>query len=342
MIRRGPRTTNGQDDLAPNSGASGRAQLGAQQGGSCAPTSGARRSGALASAMEVAIISLVALAAWGARPAKPSPSMPHVNVCHPNVCFLTKQAHDEYACQAGCEWDDPLDAENDTVIQFEAKALLRFENNIHWMYKDSNGYVTVGIGHLIMNATDAESLPFYNRDTGKPATKLEIDAAFNAVNAALPGLNASKYENLSNLSLGDADIQDILSDQLEGFTEKLNAWFPDYENYPAKARAALLDMAYNPGNKGLLRGWPRLVNATKAYDWVIAGGESARHPVNIDRNRDIRQWFNDAAAWESGAVARQALCGVQPPDAGDPTIAPAHAAAKPAAAVRPVPRSGER
>jgi len=38
--------------------------------------------------------------------------------------------------------------------------LLESEANIPWMYCDSRGNVTVGIGHLIPNAEAATKLPF--------------------------------------------------------------------------------------------------------------------------------------------------------------------------------------
>lgn len=312
------------------------------------PTS--RRSSLLAGALELAIIALVATVAWGAKPTKPQPVMPHVNVCHPNVCFLTQQAHDAYACEAGCQWDDPLDAENNTVVEFEATKLKGFENDIPWMYKDSNNFVTIGIGHLISNVHDAELLPFYNKDTGKPATTAEIDAAFSAISSEPPNKPANFYKNVTNLVLHDSDIHSILMKQLQGFTKDLKHWFPDYENYPATARVALLDMAFNPGKKGLVMGWPTLVGATRAYDWETAGDQSARKPTNPARDAKVKQWFEDAHTWEVEALAKQALCGPQPPDLpqptdpGLPTIGqppPIRAAAEPATAGSPPAKTKE-
>lgn len=276
------------------------------------------------------------------KPKKPVqvPTMPHVNVCHPDVCFPTQKAHDEYACMHACQWDDPLDAQNDPVIQFEYTNLQTFEGDVPWMYLDSNGYVTVGVGHLIANAKDAEALPFYDVKTGKKATKAEIDAAFAAVSAATPGMPSHAYQGLTGIVMHESDIQNLVVTQLNSFTADLKQWFPDYENYPAKARAALLDMAYNPGKLGLLSGWPTLVAATRAYNWQVAADQSARKPHNKERDATIKSWFEDAANWEVSALAKRALCGVQPPDqppssgpvSSGPVVAPA---AEPARAGSP-------
>lgn len=270
----------------------------------------------MAALFQLGIISLITAVAWGARPKPPPFQMPHVNVCHPNVCFLTQQAHDAYACQAGCQWDDPLDAENDTVIDFELKFLEQpdIENDVPYMYQDSKGNVTVGIGHLISNKTAAEALPFYNATTGKKAAKAEIDAAFDAVQSAPKGLYANKYEQFSDLVMHQSDITALALKQLNESTAELKTMFPDYENYPAKARVALLDMMYNLGAYRLHVKFPHFDAAVRAYAWDIAAVQSHRNGIQSARNDAIKGWLQDAANWEVDAFANQALCGVQPPD----------------------------
>lgn len=238
------------------------------------------------------------------------PTQPHVAICHPNICFLTQKDHDQYACDHACQWDAPLDADNDTVIDFELKFLERsdIENDVPYMYLDSTGNVTIGIGHLVASKKAAELLPFYNAKTGKRATKTEIDAAFDAIQAAPEGLYASKYKKFTNLVMRQSDIEAIALTQLNEFTSDLKQMFPDYENYPAKARAALLDMMFNLGPHKLLYEFPHFDGAVRAYAWNIAAVQSHRKGIQAARNNAVKTWLQEAAAWETKALAAQAAC----------------------------------
>jgi GH24 family phage-related lysozyme (muramidase) len=51
------------------------------------------------------------------------------------------------------------------------KKIELYEGNIDHMYLDSNGFVTVGVGHMIPNAGHAAGLTFYVRKTAVPATE---------------------------------------------------------------------------------------------------------------------------------------------------------------------------
>lgn len=313
-------------------------------------TSGSRSTGAKAMrtlligmTLAAAIAALAMTDAWAKakRPKSPKPfppiaTRPHVEICHPDVCFITQQAHDQYACDHACQWDDPLDADNDTVIDFELKFLERsdIENDVPYMYLDSVGNVTVGIGHLISNKAAAEALPFYNAKTGKKATKAEIDTAFDAVQNAPTPHAAGFYQSYSDLVLHQPDITSLAQKQLNEATADLKTMFPDYENFPAKARAALLDMMYNLGAYRLRVRFPHFDAAVRAYAWDIAAVQSQRN-VQKARNDAIKGWLQDATSWETEAFARQALCGVQPPDL-PPTSGPVSSGPVVAPAARPV------
>lgn len=53
------------------------------------------------------------------------------------------------------------------------KKLVQYEGNIPHMYLDANGFVTVGVGHLIETTEEAEKLPFIQKSTKKQATDKE-------------------------------------------------------------------------------------------------------------------------------------------------------------------------
>jgi hypothetical protein len=65
-----------------------------------------------------------------------------------------------------------------------AQDLARFEGSKAFMYQDSRGYVTTGVGHLLRTEAEAQKLPWVNSATGKPATDTEIDALARAPGAA--------------------------------------------------------------------------------------------------------------------------------------------------------------
>lgn len=55
--------------------------------------------------------------------------------------------------------------------------LVEWEGKVPWMYLDSKGLVTVGVGFYLKDVTQAQALPFINMSTGNPATADEIKSA---------------------------------------------------------------------------------------------------------------------------------------------------------------------
>lgn len=89
----------------------------------------------------------------------------------------------------------PGDPDMTTVTAYvELKNKIElYEGNIDHMYLDSNGFVTVGVGHMIPNATHAAGLAFYVRKTGAPATEEQRKAEFEAVSKETKGKVAGWY-----------------------------------------------------------------------------------------------------------------------------------------------------
>jgi hypothetical protein len=57
---------------------------------------------------------------------------------------------------------------------------------------------------------------------------------------------------------------------------------------------ALLDMAYNLGPEGLLKGYPKMIRAVETGAWAEAAAESARGGINAARNAWTRQQMMSA------------------------------------------------
>lgn len=96
-----------------------------------------------------------------------------------------------------------------------------YEGNIDHMYLDSNGFVTVGVGHMIPNATHAAGLAFYLRKPGAPATEEQRKAEFEAVSKETKGKVAGWYKSKTTLFMKPADIDALTKEHIESFEKEL-------------------------------------------------------------------------------------------------------------------------
>lgn len=162
-----------------------------------------------------------------------------------------------------------------------------FEGCVPWMYRDSVGKVTVGVGLMLPDAAAACALPF--EAASVPATAQQIEAEFARV-AALPlGRLPSFYRTAASLELPEPVIDARLSAVLEGFEATLRARITGYDALPDAVKMALLDMAYNLGPAGLLDGYPRLIHALESGAWAAAAAQCAREGINTARNAWTQQ-----------------------------------------------------
>jgi len=166
--------------------------------------------------------------------------------------------------------------------------LKSFEGCVPWMYRDSVGRVTVGVGLMLPDAAAACALPFHTAD-GSAATAQQIAAEFARVHALTMAKLPSYYRTGGSLELPEAMIDEKLSAVLRGFEATLRAHFTSYDLLPNGVKMALLDMVYNLGPAGLLEGYPRLIQAVETGAWAQAAAECARGGINAARNAWTRQ-----------------------------------------------------
>lgn len=174
-----------------------------------------------------------------------------------------------------------------------------FEGAIPYMYLDTGGNVTVGVGNLVASADAAKQLGFVSRaDPGAgAAAPTAIQSDFDNVNRQTPGKSAGYYKQFTRLDLPDAIISSLLSARVTQFTAQLTAAFPDFESYPDEACAAIFDMGFNLGVSGLTSKFPTFCKAVRARDWATAALQCHRAPpVNDHRNNWTRARFEQAAA----------------------------------------------
>lgn len=177
-------------------------------------------------------------------------------------------------------------------IEQSLTKLKEFEGYIPWMYRDTVGKVTVGVGLMLPNAAAAEALPFALN--GHPATPTEIAAEFARVDAMTLGRAAAFYKTPTSLELSQATIDAKLTAVLEGFEADLRKQLLHYDALPDDVKMALLDMIYNLGPAGLFRGFPHLIAAVEAGSWTQAAAHCIRRGPSAARNAWTREQFLSA------------------------------------------------
>lgn len=175
--------------------------------------------------------------------------------------------------------------------------LKEFEGVFSYMYVDTTGNVTVGVGNLLANAAAAQALAFIRRATpAVAASAAEIQAEFDQVSQQTPGRMAPFYKQFTTLDLPTSVIDALLDSRVDEFTTALCRSFPDYNSYPAPACAALFDMAFNLGLGKLTSGFPHFCAAVKSKDWNTAADQSKRGGIGDSRNAWTKAQLQAAAA----------------------------------------------
>jgi GH24 family phage-related lysozyme (muramidase) len=176
-----------------------------------------------------------------------------------------------------------------SYLEQSLKQLEIFEGSIPWMYRDTAGKVTVGVGLMLPNAAAATRLGF--EIGGQTATEAQILAEFVRVDALPMGRPALFYRGANQPELPQPVIDALLTTVLTGFEGELRAALTGYDSLPESVKMALLDMAYNLGPAGLLHGYPRLITAVKAGNWSQAAANCERIGPGAARNQWTRQMF---------------------------------------------------
>jgi GH24 family phage-related lysozyme (muramidase) len=170
--------------------------------------------------------------------------------------------------------------------------LKEFEGCVPWMYRDTVGKVTVGVGLMLPDAKAAEALPFVVGT--RAATPEEIAAEYARVDAMAMGRASPFYKTPASLVLTQQTIDAKLTSVLGGFEADLRGHFPHYDALPDGVKMALLDMIYNLGPAGLFKGFPHLVAAIQTGAWTQAAQHCMRRGPGEARNAWTREQFLSA------------------------------------------------
>jgi GH24 family phage-related lysozyme (muramidase) len=172
--------------------------------------------------------------------------------------------------------------------------LKEFEGCVPWMYRDTVGKITVGVGLMLPDAKAAQTLPFLAGT--RAATPEEIAAEFTRVDALTAGRSSSFYKAPGCLELTQQTIDAKLSAVLQGFEADLRTQIPHYDTLPDCVKMALLDMIYNLGPVGLFKGFPHLMAAVDTRAWTQAAAHCIRRGPSAARNTWTREQFLNALA----------------------------------------------
>jgi GH24 family phage-related lysozyme (muramidase) len=182
--------------------------------------------------------------------------------------------------------------------------MKEFEGNYSYMYLDTTGNVTVGVGEMLPNAAAAQKFAFVRRAdaTAKPpvlpgpATNDEKKLDYDNVKKQTAGRLATYYQQFTKLDLPQSVIDATVTAEVFQFTVSLVATFPDFNSYPNEACAAIFDMAYNLGIAGLTSKFPTFCKAVKDKDWATAAKECQRGGIGDSRNDWTKAQFEKVAA----------------------------------------------
>jgi GH24 family phage-related lysozyme (muramidase) len=175
------------------------------------------------------------------------------------------------------------------------KMLLKGENNIPHLYKDTKGNLTIGVGYLVSNLNAALKLGFIHKTSHAKASQEDIRKEYDTI-AALPSgktYAAEWFRPYTKLVLSSIEIDHLFSIMLAQKEKELALRLP-LEEYPEEVRQVLIDMAYNAGTDGLFRKFPRFIAAIKSKNWEEAAKECHSGDVGEIRNQERKSLLEKA------------------------------------------------
>jgi GH24 family phage-related lysozyme (muramidase) len=169
-----------------------------------------------------------------------------------------------------------------SYLELSSAKLREFEGCVNWMYRDTAGKVTVGVGLMLPNAAAACALPFLLNS--QPAHPQQIAEEFARVSALAPGKLPSFYKTAASPELSVDAVDATLLSVLTEFDAGLRAKIAGYDKLPDGVKLTLLDMAYNLGPTGLIAGYPKMLEAIESGAWAEAAKECTREGIGAARN----------------------------------------------------------
>lgn len=197
-----------------------------------------------------------------------------------------------------------------TYLEQSLEKLREFEGCVRWMYLDTVGKVTVGVGLMLPDVEAALALPFL-APGGQAATHEQIAAEFARVSGQPKGRPAAFYRHSNSLDQAEATIEGKLREVIGELERSLRARLPMYDDLPDGVKMALLDMVYNLGPAKLFAQYPTFLRAITTGDWVQAAAACLRRGPGDTRNAWTREQFLTASIGVIKAEAEVLFAGIK-------------------------------
>jgi len=181
-----------------------------------------------------------------------------------------------------------------TYLEQSTTQTTVFETAVPWMYLDTRGLVTAGIGRMLPDAAAAQALAFLHPD-GTPAPPDAIQAEFERVRTLAPAQSFHVYRSPTSPTLAADTMTAMLEAVITANDSILRGRLTDYDGFPNPAKLALLDMIYNLGENRLFSEYPLLLAAVNNQHWLVASQQCHRNGPNQQRNDWTRDQFLAAA-----------------------------------------------
>lgn len=192
-------------------------------------------------------------------------------------------------------------------IRYDFNAFMKhaivFEGFAPYMYLDTEGLVTVGIGHQIKDAQAAASLPFHDRKTKALSLSIHKENAYlKVLNSGMKNSKLKAFENVTQIGLNPAEIRKIFENDVNIFIGELRQKnrFPDFDTYPGLVQRGILDLAFNFGVPEFFRLYVKFRKALSERNWFEVANQSTRKEFddkgkfleNVQkRNNVVQGWF---------------------------------------------------
>jgi hypothetical protein len=121
-----------------------------------------------------------------------------------------------------------------------------FEGRCRWLYRDSVGLATFGVGNMVPSAA-ADFQYLWKLQNGQPATSDQVAADFARVMALPADKLPHVYFCPASLLVDDSYITALLRNRGLGFAAQLRKMLWAFDSFHVDAKIALLDMAFNLG-----------------------------------------------------------------------------------------------
>ena len=192
------------------------------------------------------------------------------------------------------ERDSLLENKYSTLLSNVRKHLLstQGENFVPYIYLDSKGIITTGIGSNIDDFN-----VFMNTDftvDNRPATYQEKLTAYNRFNQLKQQnhwgskYSANMFKNKSNLRISTETANEFMRKHTLNDLKRLREGFDDFDTMPMPLQEVLMDIRYNTGNVSKSN-WPNLHEGIRTKNLSLIADNVNRKDVSKDRNKWARE-----------------------------------------------------